>query len=151
MYTRSVSAFILAAYCALVVKLLVFKTVAFKIGHLQFNFSGTSTGPANFIPFKTIWPYLLGAKGQMIAIFELAGNIALLVPIGLLVAFVFRGMTWKKSLALAVATGLAIEVTQVLLHAGIFDVDDILLNALGVMIGYWLFVAFVRRSGVSKQ
>jgi len=91
------------------------------------------------VPFKTILPYLLGFKGWIIAGVNLIGNIALLMPIGFLVPFVYRNMTWKKSLALGVVAGLAIEVMQTVLHVGIFDIDDVILNALGVLIGYSAF------------
>ena len=80
----------------------------------------------------------------MIAIINLGGNIAFLVPIGFLVPFVYRKMTWQKSLALAVAVGLAIEGMEVVFRVGIFDIDDVILNALGTMIGYWVFTIFVK-------
>jgi len=48
-------------------------------------------------------------------------------------------MTWKKSLALGVVAGLSIEVMQSVLRVGIFDIDDCVLNALGVVIGYSAF------------
>lgn len=103
------------------------------------NFGGpTEAGPPNFIPFKTILPYLLGYKGLIIAGINLVGNIVLLVPIGILIPFVYTNLTWKKSLALAVATGLVIEGMQVIFRVGIFDIDDVILNALGVMVGYWV-------------
>jgi hypothetical protein len=35
-----------------------------------------------------------------------------------------------------------IELTQVVLHLGIFDIDDVILNGLGVMVGFWLYVGF---------
>lgn len=141
---RLISAFILIAYSAILIRLLVFKMVSFRIGHLMFKFTGGGTGPANFVPFKTILPYLHGQKGLMIAIFELGGNIGLLVPIGFIVPLVYRKMTWQKSLAVAVAAGLAIEGMQVLLRVGIFDVDDVILNGLGVMIGYWVFATLAK-------
>lgn len=139
MNKRSISAFALIAYSAVLVKLLVIKAVSFRIGHLRFNFTGGGPGPANLVPFKTILPYLLGHNGRVIAIFELAGNIGLLVPIGFIVPFVWRKMTWQKALAVSVAYGLAIEGTQALFRVGIFDIDDVMLNGLGVMIGYWMF------------
>lgn len=105
------------------------------------NFSGTDGNHApNFVPFKTILPYLLGYKGFIIASVNLLGNIALLIPIGFLIPFIYSNITWKKSLILAITAGLSIEVMQVVLGVGIFDIDDIILNALGVMIGYWTFV-----------
>jgi glycopeptide antibiotics resistance protein len=53
---------------------------------------------------------------------------------------VFNSITWKKALILAIATGLIIEVAQAVLNVGIFDVDDIILNAVGVMLGYGMHV-----------
>ena len=135
------STFILIAYCAILIKVMVFKDIpTIRIGSLMLNFAGTNAGHApNFVPFKTIVPYLLGFKGWIIAGVNLVGNIALLVPIGLLTPFVYRSMTWKASLALGVAAGLGIEVMQTVLRVGIFDIDDVILNALGVMIGYAAF------------
>lgn len=146
MKNRLLPTFILIAYSAILIKVMVFKDVpTIKIGQLMLNFGGTQADrPANFLPFKTILPYLLGENGLMIAGINLIGNIALLVPIGFLVPFVSRSITWKKSLALAVAVGLAIEVMQVVLHVGIFDIDDVILNGLGVMIGYWTFMILAK-------
>ena len=104
------------------------------------NFGGSREGQANFLPFKTILPYLLGERGLIIAVINLVGNVVLLVPIGFLIPFVYQNMTWKKSLTLAVAAGLAIEGMQVVFRVGIFDIDDLILNGLGVMIGYWAFM-----------
>jgi len=141
-----VSTFILIVYITILIKVMVFKDMpTIRIGSLMLNFAGTDGGhPANFVPFKTILQYLLGDKGLIIAGANLVGNIAALVPIGFLVPFVYRNMTWKKSLALAAAAGLAIEGMQVVLSVGIFDIDDVVLNALGVMIGYWTFAILAK-------
>jgi glycopeptide antibiotics resistance protein len=80
----------------------------------------------------------------LIAIINLVRNIALLVPIGFLVPFVYRKMTWQKSLALAVAVGLVIEGIEVVFRMGIFDIDDVILNAVGVIIGYWAFAILAK-------
>jgi glycopeptide antibiotics resistance protein len=142
---------ILITYCAILIKVMVFKDLpVIRIGHLMLNFGGTQEGPANLIPFKTILPYLLGEKGFIIAFLNLAGNIVLLVPVGFLVPFAFRSITWKKSFVIAIACGFVIEGMQVLLHVGIFDIDDVILNGLGVMVGYWSFLFFQKMMG-SKQ
>jgi glycopeptide antibiotics resistance protein len=139
MKKRLIPALGLAAYSVILTKVMVFKQMpTIRIGHIRMRFAGTDGGhPANFVPFKTIASYLRGHNGLMIAGVNLVGNIAPLVPIGFLLPFVYRNMTWKESLVLAIAAGLAIEVAQVMLRVGIFDVDDVILNALGVMIGYW--------------
>jgi glycopeptide antibiotics resistance protein len=134
---------ILIAYSACVIKLLVFKISLIRIGHMKFRFA-PETGESNFLPFKTIWPYLQGKPNWFFAMLNLGGNIGLLVPVGFLVPFVYKKMTWQKSLALAVAFGLTIEVMELAFGVGIFDIDDVILNALGVMIGYWASAIFVK-------
>jgi len=136
-----ISTVVLIGYCAILIKVMVFKDIpTIRVGSLMLNFAGTNAGHApNFVPFKTIGPYLLGFKGWIIAGINLVGNIALLVPIGFLVPFVYPNTTWKKSAALGVVAGLSIEVMQTVLRVGIFDIDDVILNALGVVIGYATF------------
>jgi glycopeptide antibiotics resistance protein len=140
MQKRVIAACVLIAYSAFLIKWMVFKDVPLiRIGRVMLNFGGTQEGHANFLPFTTIVPYLLGKNGLLIAGINLVGNIVLLIPIGFLAPLVFRDMTWKMALALAAATGLIIEVLQTVLHVGIFDIDDVILNAFGFMIGYAAF------------
>jgi glycopeptide antibiotics resistance protein len=152
MYKRLIPAVLLVAYGAFLVKWMVFKDVPLvRIGQLMLNFGGTDGGhPANFVPFATIAPYLMGYKGLIIAGINLAGNVALLVPLGFLIPFVYRSVTWQKSLALAAASGLAIETLQVLLHVGIFDIDDVILNALGFMIGFGVYALIAKMARSMK-
>jgi len=155
MRQRLISIIIFIIYCAILIKVMVFKDIpTIRIGQLMLNFAGTDGGhPPNFVPFATIVPYFLGDKGLIIAGINLIGNIALLVPLGFLAPLVFPNMTWKKSLALAVASGLSIETMQEVLRVGIFDIDDVILNALGVMIGYWactLLVKWIRSRDYKK-
>ena len=133
---RLLSIFIFLLYYVLIVELLLFKKVRLKIGHLMINFSGGIAGPPNFIPLKTITSYLVGDKGSIIVFFELIGNIFLFVPIGFIVPFLFSKWDWKKSVILGILASLIIEILQLLLQVGIFDIDDIILNSLGVVIGY---------------
>ena len=146
MTKRLIPTALFVAYGIILIKVMVFKDVpAIKIGSLTLDFSGTDGGhPANLVPFRTIVPYLLGDKGLIIGGLNIVGNIALLVPMGLLIPLFFPNLTWKKSLVLAVASGLAIETLQMLLRVGIFDIDDVILNALGVMVGYWAFIVVAK-------
>ena len=137
-------AVILALYTALLIKLLVFKIEMLRIGHLRFRFA-PHIGEANYVPFKSILFNLRGEPTWSIAILNLGGNIALFVPIGLLLPLVFRNLAWRVSLALALALGLAVEALEVGFHLGIFDIDDLILNSLGVVIGCWASRALVSR------
>jgi glycopeptide antibiotics resistance protein len=145
--TRWLAACALTAYGVLLIRLVVFKLIpVIRIGHLRFRFAGTHTGPGNFVPFKSIVPELLGRGNLLIDMVNFFGNIILFMPIGLLAPFVVRSMSWQKALVLGVLTGLSFEVMEVVFHVGIFDVDDIILNAFGVMAGYGVFVLFKRRA-----
>jgi glycopeptide antibiotics resistance protein len=137
----------LTAYGALLIRLVVFKAIpVIRIGHLRFRFAGTHTGPGNFVPFKSIVPELSGRGNQLIAMVNFFGNIIPFMPIGLLAPLVVRSFSWQKALVLGVVTGLSFEVMEVVFRVGIFDVDDIMLNAFGVMLGYGVLVMFKRRA-----
>lgn len=71
----------------------------------------------------------------------LLGNLLIFVPIGFLVSILFRDLrsSWKI-LLVGAGISLTIEVLQLILAVRVFDIDDILLNALGTWIGYLLFL-----------
>jgi glycopeptide antibiotics resistance protein len=145
--TRWLAACALIAYGALLIRLVVFKAIpVIRLGHLRLRFAGTHTGPGNFVPFKSIVPLLSGQGNHLINMVNLFGNIVPFMPIGLLAPLVVRSFSWQKALVLGVVTGLTFEVMEVVFRVGIFDVDDILLNAFGVMLGYGVFVMFKRRA-----
>lgn len=152
MKKQLISTFILIIYSAILIKVMVFKEVPLiRVGSLMIYFGGSQTGPANLVPFKTILIYLLGEKGLIIGGINLIGNIVLLVPIGLLVPVVYRKSTWKVMLAVAIAFGFAIEGMQVVLRVGIFDIDDVILNGLGVLLGYWVFRLLAKKLSLMKS
>lgn len=141
MKKRLLPLLLLIVYSALLVNVMVFKYIPMiRIGPVMLQFGGTHEGAANLVPFKTILPYLSGESGFLIAFINIAGNILLLVPFGFIVPFVDTGANWKKVLLIAAGTGLVIESIQALLRVGIFDIDDVILNGLGVMIGWWLYI-----------
>ncbi len=143
MTKRLIPLALLLIYSALLLKVMVFKDVPLiRLGMLKLNFGGTLEGPANFVPFKTIIQYLHADKGVLIAAINVLGNIFLLVPFGFLVAASFSNITWLKKITLAFAVGSLIEGMQVVLHIGIFDIDDVILNGMGVIVGYWKFGFF---------
>jgi glycopeptide antibiotics resistance protein len=140
MKKRLLPSILLFAYGAILVKVMVLKDVPMiRMGPVMLNFGGTQVGDPNYIPFKTILPYLLGEYGFLIGALNIIGNIAFLVPIGFLLPFVLAQIDWKKLLVLAILSGMLIELTQVVLHIGIFDIDDVILNGLGVMFGFWMY------------
>src|SRR5271170_2104757 len=148
---RWLAACALTAYGALLIRLVVFKLIpVIHIGHLRLRFAGTHTGPGNFVPIKSIIPLLSGRGNQLIAMVNLFGNIIPFMPIGFLAPLVVRSFSWQRALVLGVVTGLTCEVMELVFRVGIFDVDDIILNAFGVMLGYGVFVMFKRRANLAQ-
>jgi glycopeptide antibiotics resistance protein len=143
--TRWLAACALSAYSAILIKFVVFKAIpTLRMGHLRLKFAGPHTGPANLIPFKTIVPQVMGQGNHLIDMVNLIGNIIPFMPIGLLAPLVFRSTSWQRVLVLGVVTGLTFEVTEVIFRVGIFDVDDVILNAFGVIVGYGVFAVLKR-------
>lgn len=64
-------------------------------------------------------------------IFTVIMNIFIFVPLG----YLFRKKTFIFSLATAFIISLCIEIIQYILKVGIFDIDDIIFNIIGFMIG----------------
>ncbi|MFA5248247.1 MAG: VanZ family protein [Patescibacteria group bacterium] len=119
------------AYLAMLMKLLVFKyppAMTFDIAN------------GNFVPFKTILNYLSGEPTWRIAIRNIVGNIILFIPVGFLVSFFRRPPTWKFVLIAAFVVSAMLEIIQGIFRAGVVDVDDVLLNVFGAVIGYGGFV-----------
>jgi glycopeptide antibiotics resistance protein len=144
---RWLAACAVIAYSAVLIDLVVFKAIpTIRIGHLRLRFAGSHTGPGNFVPFKTIAPLLIGRGNHLIAMVNLIGNIIPFMPVGFLAPLIFRSMSWRKALVLGVATGLTFEVMELVFRVGIFDVDDVMLNAFGVVAGYAVFVMFRGRA-----
>jgi glycopeptide antibiotics resistance protein len=149
--TRWLAAFALTLYSAILIRLVVFKAIpTIRLGHLRLRFAGTHTGPGNFVPFKSIVPQLLGRGNHLVDMVNLIGNIVLFMPIGLLAPLVFRSISWQRALTLGVVIGLTFEVMEIAFRVGIFDVDDVILNAFGVLLGYSVFVMFKGRAQPRK-
>ncbi|MGN1387104.1 MAG: VanZ family protein [Bacillus sp. (in: firmicutes)] len=99
----------------------------------------------NLVPFETVSFYLSGEVAPLVAIYNLAANIGLFIPYG--TAFLLLSKKRPSTvvlLAVPVAGIAIIEVTQWLTGRGSLDIDDLLLNVVGVAIGYAL-TPLVRR------
>lgn len=93
----------------------------------------------NLTPFKTIMIFVndVRATNSLYSYLNLFGNIVLLIPFGFFVPLLTKR---KKTFLLTFLTGtlfiLLIEFVQLITIWGIFDIDDYLLNILGVLIGW---------------
>lgn len=133
---------ILALYLILILKLIVFK---YPPG-VTFNFSG-----ANFVPFKTILMYLAGEPTWNVAMRNLLGNIVVFIPLGLVIAALYNKMKWRRALFVSLLIGVMLESLQVIFRSGIMDIDDVILNSLGVFVGYLLLKLVYEVFGKRKK
>ena len=70
-------------------------------------------------------------------------NVLLFVPYGFLAGFAFgRYRRFLPCLALGAATSLGIETLQLVTGRGFFQIDDILTNTLGAVVGFLLYRLF---------
>ena len=86
-------------------------------------------------PFQEIYRGLTAGPWVF---FLLLGNIIMFIPIGFFPALLWRNPSWKKALIYGLVTSGAIEFVQFFIGRST-DIDDILLNTFGALIGYWLF------------
>jgi len=90
----------------------------------------------NFIPLHTIGIYLANLdSGYWVR--QMAGNLFLLLPVGLLGPIVLPWMDrWLRVVVASLALSTAIELAQLWIPDRSADVDDVLLNVVGALLGY---------------
>ena len=72
---------------------------------------------------------------------NLIGNIAMFIPIGIIWPSVYRKLdTHKKVIAAGVGFSLLIEILQLPFYDRVTDIDDLILNSLGFLIGYGIYL-----------
>ncbi len=100
------------------------------------TFQDVSWSTHNFVPFKEILRYDIGSG---IFYKNICGNMWLIVPYGI---FIARYLKLKEPIVLVVIafiTSLSIEVIQFLIGR-VFDVDDIILNVVGCLLGFSVYI-----------
>lgn len=73
------------------------------------------------------------------------GNVAMFVPLGIVYPCVFKQLnTHIKVLAAGIGFSLAIELLQIPFYERVTDIDDILMNSAGYIIGYGIYLIFCK-------
>ena len=105
--------------------------------------SAQGEAKANLIPFFSVI-YAVNS-GHTTAMYLIILNIILFVPMGVLLPCVFKKAEpfWVTAL-LSLGATLTIEMIQIFLPGRAFDIDDVLFNAIGAVLGYAFYAAFTR-------
>lgn len=78
--------------------------------------------------------------GTFALITNVAGNVIGFIPFGMILPIIYkRTRKFMFITILSFELSLFVEITQLIFRVGCFDVDDLLLNTVGGMIGYFLF------------
>lgn len=96
----------------------------------------------NLTPFREIkrfWRYReqLGIQ----AFLNLIGNVFIFIPFGFFEAIASRKRSFFGIVGDGLFLSMLVEVFQLVTKVGRFDVDDLILNTAGVVIGYLIFLA----------
>ena len=96
-----------------------------------------STGETRQYDFHPFWSY---SRPELLV--ENIMNVVVFIPVGLLLCIAFKQMTWWKVLLIGCGISVTIETLQFIYMRGFSEVDDVMHNTLGCILGYslWLMV-----------
>ena len=90
----------------------------------------------NFIPFKEIFRYDITSR---LFIKNVIGNMIMFLPFGLFMSYYLNINKLHLPMILTIIASTSIETVQMCIGR-VFDVDDIILNLLGGILGYLLYI-----------
>ena len=135
-------------YCLVLVYIFILD----RISHIQpYESISEFLLRVNLIPFRTVYEYIDKIINNRInvdtAVTNLIGNIFVFLPMGAFLPCLFQKMrSFKKTVLTVFLIVLGIELLEISLAMGTFDIDDFIFNLGGAMIGYALVcIPFVRK------
>lgn len=109
-----------------------------------FHFNTTSeVAKVNLVPFRTVSMFIQSnehvSDWESVSLVNVVGNMLIFTPIGLFVPMLWRKLNaWWKVFLVGFGMTCLIESIQFFIGRST-DIDDVILNTVGVMIGYGLF------------
>ena len=125
--------------------------VVLVLNETVFSRTAKETYQLHLQPF---WSYEAIMNGRKSLIKEHYLNVTLFIPLGMLVWMVLKRKQWWRALVLGCAVSLLIEIMQLVMKRGMCELDDVMHNTLGCMIGYGLvkvFASFRKQSIVRAK
>ncbi|MBQ3049689.1 MAG: VanZ family protein [Oscillospiraceae bacterium] len=91
----------------------------------------------NWLPFVNLLDY--GEKRDVLI--NVIGNTAMFVPLGIVWAVVYKKLnSHAKVISAGIGFSLMIEILQLPFYDRVTDIDDLILNSLGFIIGYGIYL-----------
>lgn len=117
------------------------------------NFKDRITSGAwgvNLVPFRTIKNYIK-YSGFLHTMINIMGNVIIFVPFGILLPEIFsKARNILKILGITFATSFFVEFIQFFIGRSV-DIDDLMLNVLGSVIGYFIWKKNLRFKFAKKK
>jgi len=120
-----------------------FKTVllvAYGAIYLYLTLFNRTPGSVSRLELTPFWSYQKAIAGNAMMREEIILNILLFVPLGFLLCF--SGLGWWKVALIGVCLSSTTEVVQYLTRLGLCELDDLISNGLGTMIGVCAYHSF---------
>lgn len=95
-----------------------------------------SWATSNFLPFREMFRYTFGSR---LFIKNVLGNMLMFIPYGFFSSYFLKEKNVIIIFALTVIVSFTIEYIQLQIGR-VFDIDDIILNVLGGLIGYFIYL-----------
>ncbi|MCH5265553.1 MAG: VanZ family protein [Lachnospiraceae bacterium] len=116
----------------------------------------------NLEPFRELRRYLAYRNqiGNGLFLINVVGNVVAFMPFGFLVPVMYREQRRERSYQghyfrsflfvtfLGFLSSLGVETLQLVTKVGSFDVDDLILNTVGVILGYFIYYICKKMIGV---
>ncbi len=118
--------------CFIIYVLCLFQVVTFQ--------DTVSWSSNNFVPFKEIFRYSFGSR---LFVKNILGNVLLFLPFGFFISYYLKCEKGWIPLILTLIASCSIEVVQMVIGR-VFDIDDILLNICGGMLGFLCYFALFK-------
>jgi VanZ family protein len=102
-----------------------------------------SAGHVQLVPFHTLRNYFDGYDSAQTMLLYVVGNVVMFLPFGLFVQLALR--RWVVlTIALGLLASVTVEVLQLPIWSRSSDVDDVILNTLGAVVGATLAAVVLR-------
>lgn len=115
---------------------IIYITALFRV----VTFQDVSWSSSNFIPFEEMFRYEFGTQ---LFYKNVVGNMLMFIPYGFFISYFLKIKKPWLILLLTTLVSIMIEVTQLLIGR-VFDIDDIMLNIVGGLLGFIIYYLVVK-------
>ena len=109
-------------------------------------------GEINFIPGKVFfdtYTEINTYNNYIYLVINIIGNICLFIPIGFSISVLWKNISAKRTVIIALLFSLCIELLQLPQARGT-DIDDLWLNVFGALIGYLIYILLSKAPSIQN-